>query len=396
MFSKKVQAISPSPTLAIDAKAKQMKADGIDVIGFGAGEPDFDTPVHIREAAIKAINDGFTRYTPVAGSADLLEAICQKFRRDNGLQYEVKNIVVSNGAKHSLANAFAALLNPGDEVIVPAPYWVSYPEIVKMNDGVPVIVETVKENNFKITPKELQQALTDKTKAILLNSPNNPTGQVYNRAELEAIADFAVEHDLYVVSDEIYEKLIYGGEKHVSIASLGEAIKERTIIVNGVSKAYAMTGWRIGFTASTATLAKMMSSLQSHMASNANSIAQKATIAALSGPQDCVAEMRAAFAARRDAMVEKIAAISGLSCIEPLGAFYVFVDVSGMLGRSCRGRTIKTSDDFAAVLLEEKQVTVVPGTGFGAPEFIRLSYALSMEKMLEGLERIDAFVRSLE
>lgn len=395
MLSNKSLSISPSPTLAIDAKAKQMKSQGIDVIGFGAGEPDFDTPEHIKEAAIAAIRDGFTKYTPVAGALDLQKAICQKLLQDNGLTYQPAEIVVSNGAKHSLTNVFGALLNPGDEVIIPAPYWVSYSEIVKLNDGVPVIVPTKTENNFKITKEELAGALTQKTKVILLNSPNNPTGQVYSRVELHSVADFAVEHNLYVVSDEIYEKLIYGEHEHVSIASLNEKIKDLTIVVNGVSKSYSMTGWRIGYTASNAPIAKIMGSVQSHATSNANSIAQKAAVVALTGQQDCVEEMKAAFAKRRDAMVEKIVAIPGLSCIEPTGAFYVFMNVSSLFGKSHQDRAIDSSDTFAALLLESVNVAVVPGTGFGAPAYVRLSYALSMEQVMAGMNRIEQFIKGL-
>lgn len=395
MLSNKARSISPSPTLAIDAKAKQMKSDGVDVIGFGAGEPDFDTPEHIKEAAIRAIGEGFTKYTPVPGTLDLQKAICEKLHTDNGLDYKPADIVVSNGAKHSLTNVFTALLNPGDEVIIPAPFWVSYSEIVKLGDGVPVIVQTQPENHFKITARELQEALTPKTKAILINSPNNPTGQVYTREELQAVADFAVSNNLYVVSDEIYEKLIYGGLEHVSIASLNEQIKDLTIVVNGVSKTYSMTGWRIGYTASRPEIAKVMSSVQSHATSNANSIAQMATIAAISGPQDCVETMKAAFAERRDYMVDKIASIPGLTCIEPTGAFYVFLNVSGLFGRSYQGTAITTSDDFAALLLEHNQVAVVPGTGFGAPDYVRLSYALSMEQIKKGMDRIESFVQKL-
>ncbi|NLM51680.1 MAG: pyridoxal phosphate-dependent aminotransferase [Firmicutes bacterium] len=396
MFAKKAQAISPSPTLAIDAKAKQMKSEGIDIIGFGAGEPDFETPEHIKAAAIAAIEAGFTRYTPVAGMLDVRAAICEKLKRDNNLAYQETEIVVSNGAKHALTNAFAALLNPGDEVIIPAPFWVSYPEIVKLNDGVPVIVPTAAANDFKITVEDLQNAFTERTKVILLNSPNNPTGQIYTRQELQAIADFALQHNLYIVSDEIYEQLVYDQYQHVSIAALNPEIKARTIVVNGVSKTYAMTGWRIGFTASTAELAKIMSSVQSHTASNANSIAQKASIAALLGPQDCVVKMKAAFAKRRDYMVKKIATIDGLSCIEPKGAFYIFVDVSKLFGRKFNGQAINSSDDFASLLLEHAQVAVVPGTGFGAPDYIRLSYALALEQAKEGLERIEEFIGKLE
>ncbi|NLZ39629.1 MAG: pyridoxal phosphate-dependent aminotransferase [Firmicutes bacterium] len=396
MLAKKVQSISPSPTLAIDAKAKQMKKEGIDVIGFGVGEPDFDTPAHIKEAAVQAIKDNFTRYTPVAGCQELREAICQKLKNDNQLLYKPQEIVVSNGAKHSLSNAFAALLNPGDEVIIPAPYWVSYPEIIKINDGVPVIVATSAKHNFKITATEIAGALTSRTKAIILNSPNNPTGQVYTRRELEEIACLALEHNLYIVSDEIYEKLIYGQQPHISIAALGEEIKTRTIVVNGVSKTYAMTGWRIGYAAATAPIAKLMSNLQSHATSNANSIAQKAALAAILGPQDCVAQMKAAFAKRRDYMVQKIKSIPELNCIEPDGAFYVFVDVSKLFGRSYRGQQITDSMDFATLLLEKAQVALVPGTAFGAPNYVRLSYALSLEQAQEGMERIENFIKQLD
>lgn len=395
MLSNKAKSISPSPTLAIDAKAKQMKSEGVDVIGFGAGEPDFDTPDHIKEAAIEAIRAGFTKYTPVPGSPDLQQAICKKLLEENGLSYQPGDIVVSNGAKHSLTNVFAALLNPGDEVIIPAPYWVSYSEIVKLNDGIPVIVQTQADNHFKITAQELENAITPKTKAILINSPNNPTGQVYTRAELQAVADVAVAHNLYVVSDEIYEKLIYGDYEHVSIASLGEQIKDLTIVINGVSKTYSMTGWRIGYTASRSDIAKIMSSVQSHATSNPNSIAQKAAVAAIAGSQDCVTEMKKAFTDRRNYMVQKIATIPGLACIEPTGAFYVFMDVSSLFGRRHQDKAINSSDDFAAILLENSQVAVVPGTGFGAPAYVRLSYALSMEQVQTGMERIEAFVNAL-
>lgn len=396
MLSRKSLQITPSPTLSIDALAKKLKSEGQDVIGFGAGEPDFDTPEHIKAAAIAAIREGYTKYTPTPGSLELQKAICQKLKADNNLDYEPGQIVVSNGAKHSLSNVFAALLNPGDEVLIPAPFWVSYPEIVKLNDGVPVTVPTAAENNFKATPADLKRCLSEKTKAIIINSPCNPTGQVYSREELQAVAEFAVEHNLYVVSDEIYEKLIYGDSRHVSIASFGESIKNLTIIVNGVSKTYAMTGWRIGYTASAPEIAKVMGSIQSHATSNANSIAQKAAVAALTGPQDCVAEMNAAFAARRRYMLDRIAKIKGLSCIKPEGAFYLFVNVSGVFGKHYNGKPIATSDDFATVLLKEKLVATVPGTGFAAPDYIRLSYALSMENIEKGLDRIESFVNELK
>jgi len=395
LLSAKALAISPSPTLTIDAKAKQLKSEGVDVIGFGAGEPDFDTPSHIKEAAIAAIRAGHTKYTPAQGTPELQKAVCHKLLTDNGLSYNPDQVVISNGAKHSLSNVFAALLNPGDEVLIPSPFWVSYPEIVRLNDGVPVSVPTGAAGGFKASAAGLARFLSKKTKALVLNSPNNPTGQVYSQEELQEIADFAVAHSLFVVSDEIYEPLIYSGQTHMSIASLGEKIKELTIVVNGVSKTYAMTGWRIGYTASSREIAKVMGNVQSHATSNPNSIAQKATVAALLGPQDCVAEMKAAFARRRDYMVEKIRLIPGLSFIVPAGAFYVFMDVSGLFGRICCGRTMASGDDFAALLLEHAQVAVVPGTGFGAPAYVRLSYALSMEQIEKGLKRIDAFVQAL-
>jgi aspartate aminotransferase len=395
MLSTKAQSIGPSPTLAIDAKAKLMKSQGIDVIGFGAGEPDFDTPEHIKEAGIAAVRQGFTKYTPVAGALDLQQAICDKLKSDNGLMYEPTQIVVSNGAKHSLTNVFAALLNPGDEVIIPAPFWVSYSEIVKLNDGIPVIVPTSEENHFKATRAELAAALTPNTKALIINSPNNPTGQVYTREELQALADFAVANQLYVISDEIYEKLIYGDYEHVSIASLGDDIKDLTIVVNGVSKTYSMTGWRIGYTASRPDIAKIMGSVQSHATSNPNSIAQKAAIAALQGPQDCVDTMKAAFTERRDYMVKKIASIPGLSCIEPVGAFYVFMNAVSIFNRSYGDQVIDSSNSFAALLLEHAKVAVVPGTGFGAPDYVRLSYALSLDDIKTGMERIEAFINQL-
>lgn len=329
-LSNKVMDITPSSTLAITAKAKQMKAEGIDVVGFGAGEPDFDTPDHIKKAAIEAIEDGFTKYTPAAGTLELKKAICDKFKTENGLEYKLNQIVISNGAKHSLTNTFMAILNPGDEVIIPAPFWLSYPQMVKLSDGVPVIAYTKKENNFKITIEELDEVITGRTKALIINSPSNPTGVVYSEEELRAIADFAVKHDLYVVSDEIYEKLIYDGTKHISIASFNEEIYKRTIVINGVSKSYSMTGWRIGYLAAPEDVAKAISNMQSHATSNPNSIAQKATLAALTGSQACVEEMRKEFEIRRNYMVERLSQISFFSIIEPKGAFYVVIDLSNI------------------------------------------------------------------
>ena len=391
MISKKALSIAPSPTLAIDTKFKQMKADGIDVVGFGAGEPDFDTPKHICDAAVKAIMEGKTRYTPAAGTLPLRKAVCDKFLKENGLSYEPTQIVVSNGAKHSLVNVFMAICNPGDEVIIPAPFWVSYPEMVKIADGVPVVLMTKEENGFKTTAKELEAAITPKTRAIVLNSPSNPTGMVYTADELKEIAEVAVRHNVYVVSDEIYEHLIYEG-KHTSIASFGEKIKDLTIIVNGVSKTYAMTGWRIGFTASNSALAKAMSSVQSHATSNPNSIAQEATIAALEGGLECVEEMKKEFVKRRDYMVERINNIPGVSCLKPNGAFYIMMNIKGIIGTTLYGREIKSADDFADMFLDIAKVAVVPGTGFEAPEYVRWSYATSMDNCREGLDRLERFL----
>ena len=392
-LSNKFKSISPSPTLVIDSKFKQMKADGLDVVGFGAGEPDFDTPKHIKDAAIKAIMDGKTKYTPASGTIELKKAICDKLQRDNGLSYDVSNIVVSNGAKHSLINVFGAILNPGDEVIIPAPYWVSYPEMVKYNDGVPVVIFTTEENDFKFSAKQFREAITPKTKAIVLNSPSNPTGMVYTREELEEIAAVAVENNIYVVSDEIYEYLIYDGEKHTSIASFNDKIKDLTIIVNGVSKTYAMTGWRIGYTASNAQIAKAMSNVQSHTTSNPNSIAQAATVAALTGPTDELEVMINAFDERRKYMVERINSVDGVSCLTPKGAFYVMMNISKLKGKTICGKLIESADDFAEVFLEKELVAVVPGNGFDAPDYVRWSYATSLENIKEGIDRLENLLK---
>jgi aspartate aminotransferase len=395
MLAKKGLAVSPSPTLVIDSKAKEMKSQGIDVISFGAGEPDFDTPVHIREAAIAAIHEGHTRYTPAAGTQELKAAICRKLERENGLHYSPAQIVVSNGAKHSLSNIFTAILNPGDEVMIPVPYWVSYPELVKLNDGIPVPVETLEANAFKVTIPDLKKAWSPKSKALVLNSPSNPTGQIYSKEELEMIGYFCYEHEIFIIADEIYEKLIYGDIQSPSIASLGEYIKKWSIIVNGVSKSYAMTGWRIGYTASSLEVAKVMAAIQSHATSNPNSIAQKAAIAALDGSQDCVAEMVKAFDERRKFMFKRITGMPYLTALEPQGAFYVFVNMAGVIGKTFEGEVVQSSDDFAAKLLDSQKVAVVPGTGFGAPLYFRLSYATSMDNIVAGLERIDAFLQKL-
>lgn len=393
MISKKAQSISSSPTLAIDSKFKAMKANGEDVVGFGAGEPDFDTPKHIKNAAINAINEGKTKYTPAAGTLELRKAVAEKFKRENGLDYTAANIVVSNGAKHSLVNAFMAVCDAGDEVIIPAPYWVSYPEMVKIADGVPVIVHTKAENGFKATAEELAAAVTDKTKAIVLNSPSNPTGMVYTEEELRAIADLAVEKNLFVISDEIYEHLIYEG-KAVSIASFNDKIKDLTIIVNGVSKTYAMTGWRIGYTASNESIAKVMSNIQSHATSNPNSIAQAAAVAALDGGLECVEEMKKHFVERRNYMVDAINAIDGISCEKPHGAFYVMMNISELFGKDLCGYRISDADSFAEALLEKAKVALVPGTGFEAPDYVRWSYATSLDNIKEGISRLEKFLNN--
>ena len=395
-FSNKFKKIAPSPTLAIDAKFKQMKAEGMNVVGFGAGEPDFDTPSHIKQAAIDAIMSGKTKYTPASGTIQLKQAICEKFKNDNGLEYAPENIVVSNGAKHSLINAFGAILNPGDEVIIPAPYWVSYPEMVKYNDGVPVILYTEEKNEFKFSPEELEAAITPKTKALVLNTPCNPTGMVYEEDELRAIADIAVKHGIYVISDEIYEHLIYNGKVHKSIASFNEQIKDQTIIINGVSKTYAMTGWRIGFTASNAKIAKLMSNVQSHSTSNPNSIAQEATIAALTGPKDELEMMIKEFDSRRQYMVERINNVEGVSCKAPNGAFYVMMNIEKLIGKTVKGKLIQSADDFSEVFLSEELVAVVSGVGFEAPNFVRWSYATSKENIKEGIDRLERLLSDVK
>lgn len=394
-ISQRCQRVTGSLTLAIDAKAKEMKQKGIDVVGFGAGEPDFDTPEHIRKAAKDALDLGKTRYTPAAGMPELRQAICDKLKRDNGLDYVPQQIVVSNGAKHSLFNSFQALLEERDEVIVPGPYWVSYPEIVRMAGGVPVIVEGREENNFKPTIDDFRAAVTDKTRAVVINSPNNPNGFVFTREELQAIGDLAIEKDLSIVSDEIYEFLVYDGAEHISIASLSPEIKERTIVINGMSKAYAMTGWRIGYTASPLNAAKAMTNFQSHSTSCPNSIAQYAALTALSGPDDQLKSMVAEFDRRRRRIVELINEIPGLSCKPPKGAFYVMMNISGVFGKRYNGAPIVDSMSFTQLLLDNSHVAVVPGAGFGADAYVRLSYATSMENIEKGLARIKEFVGKL-
>ena len=394
-LSRKAAQVKPSSTLAITAKAKELKAEGIDVVGFGAGEPDFNTPENINEAAIAAIKSGFTKYTPASGIAELKKAVSRKFEEFNGLHYGTDQIVISNGGKHSLTNVFQAIMNPGDEVIIPAPYWLTYPEIVKLCDGVPVYVYGTKDFGYKVTARQIENVVTDKTKAVILNTPNNPTGMVYSEGELRAIADVAVKKDIYVVADEMYENLIYGDKKHVSIASLGEEIYKRTITCSGLSKSYSMTGWRIGYTGSSVEIAKLMGSIQSHQTSNPNSIAQKAALEALRGPQDVVTAMREEFDQRRKYMYERVSQMPLVDALEPEGAFYTFVDFTDVLEKSYKGVRIGTASRVAEILIEDYKVAVVPCQDFGFDNFVRLSYAISMENIKKGLDRIEEFVSSL-
>ena len=393
-LSNKAQAVKPSSTLAITAKAKELMSKGIDVVGFGAGEPDFNTPDNICDAAIKAIHDGFTKYTPAEGTLELRKAVCDKFLSFNKISYEPGQIVVSNGGKHSLTNVFEAICNPGDEVIILSPYWLSYPEIVKLADGVPVFVRGEKSNNYKVTAAQIEAACTEKTKALILNSPSNPSGMIYTREELEAIAEVAVRKDFYVVSDEMYEHLIYEGEA-ISIASLGEEIYKRTITCSGVAKSYSMTGWRIGFIGSSKEIAKLMASVQSHQTSNPNSIAQKAALEALTGPQESVSVMHAEFKKRRDFMVERIGGIENISALTPKGAFYMFVDISRLLDKEYKGEKVSNVDKLAKILIEDYNVAVIPCADFGFADHIRLSYAISMEQIEKGLDRIEKLVEEL-
>ena len=395
-LSKKANSISPSITLEITGKANELKAQGVNVMSFAAGEPDFNTPRNIIEAAIKAMDDGYTKYTKTSGIVELRKAICKKLHQENNLNYSQEQIVVSTGAKQCLANTFLAILNKGDEVILQNPCWVSYTELIKLADGVPVIVNCDENDGYKLSAKNIEKAVTSKTKAILLNSPHNPTGIVYNKNELEEIAQIAKKYNLIIISDEIYEKLIYDGEEHVSIASLSEDAYERTIVINGLSKTYAMTGWRVGYTASSTKLAKVMSSVQSHMTSNVCSISQYAALEALTGPQDSINMMKNAFEERRNFMMKKLEGIDEVSFIKPQGAFYIMVDITYFIGKSINGIKINNSIEFAKILLEEEKVAVIPGAAFGLENFIRLSYATSMEVIEEGLDRIKSFLGKLK
>lgn len=395
-LSRRVQKIKPSPTLEITAKAKAMKAQGIDVVGFGAGEPDFDTPQNIKQAAIRAIEEGFTKYTAVGGIDELKDSIIEKLKRDNNLTYTREEILVSCGGKHSLYNIAQALLEKGDEVIIPAPYWVSYPDQILLNDAEPVIIKTTDKTGFKLKPSQLEGAITSKTKAFILNSPSNPTGAVYSEEELRQFQKILVKHKVICITDEIYEKIVYDNFNQVSIASLGEDIKKQTIIVNGASKAYSMTGWRMGFAAGPKDWIKAMTKVQGQVTSNVSSITQKACVEAYRGSQDAVIKMVQAFKKRRDYIVGRLNKIPQMTCTNPQGAFYVFPNIKELFGKKRpNGKVLSHSADFASYLLDDYKVAVVPGEGFGADGYMRLSYATSMENIEKGLDRIEEAVRSL-
>jgi aspartate aminotransferase len=387
--------LKPSPTLAINAKAKSMQAQGIHVISFGAGEPDFDTPENIKQAAKKALDEGFTKYTPVGGLDELKDAIIKKFQRESGLSYKRSEIIVSCGGKHSFYNLAQAIFDQEDEVIIPAPYWVSYPPMVALAGASPIIVETKEGDDFKITQENLKRAITSKTKALVINSPSNPTGSAYTKKELEKIAEMAILNNFFIISDEIYEKIVYDGFKFISIASLNEEMKKRTIIVHGVAKTYAMTGWRIGYTAGSEEIISAMNNIQSQSTSNPTSISQKASVEALIGPQDEVGKMVSAFLDRRNYIVNRLNKMEGVSCFKPIGAFYVFPNFSYYYGKSYQGKKIANSTNLADFFLDVARVAVVPGVEFGADPFERLSYATSMEDIQEGLDRIEESLKKL-
>lgn len=390
--SKIAEGVHASTTLAVDSLAKQMKEDGYDVIRFGTGEPDFNTPDNINMAAIAAICDGKTKYTPAAGIPALRKAIAKQLQDDCGLSYDYTQIVVASGAKHSVYIALAAITNPGDEIIIPAPFWVSYYEMVKMTGGVPVIVTAGEESGFKVTASQIEGAITDKTKCLMLNNPSNPTGMIYSKDELKSIAEVCVKHDLYILADEIYYKLIYDGIEFTSIASLGDEVKERCLLINGVSKSYAMTGWRIGYCAANKQLAKIMSNYLSHSTGAPSTISQWAAVEAINGPQKSCEEMRKAFEERRDYIVQRMNSIPGVSCIKPNGAFYVMMNIEKLIGRTLGGKLITNDDDFAVAFLESAYVATVPCSGFGMKNFIRWSYAASMDNIKEALDRLEKFL----
>lgn len=388
-IAKEIQA---STTMAIDSLFKQMKADGVDVIGFGAGEPDFNTPDEIKAAGIAAIEQNFTRYTPAAGTVELRQAVCDRMKADCGLSYKPNQVIATNGAKHAVYLALRALVNPGDEVILPAPYWVSYYELIKMVGGVPVVVTATEAEHFKLTPEKLAAAVTPKTKCLILNNPSNPTGMMYGEQELRALADVVVANDLYVISDEIYYGLVYDGKTFVSFAALSDEVWKRTVLINGVSKSYAMTGWRIGYACADDPIAKVMANYVSHSTGSASAISQKASVTALTAPQDKIEEMRKAFEERRNYIVKRMNSIPGVSCIRPEGAFYVMMNLEQLIGKTIHGVKITNDDVFADAFLKYGLVAVVPGSGFGAPNFVRWSYATSLENIKEGLDRLEKFL----
>ncbi|MFZ7943066.1 MULTISPECIES: pyridoxal phosphate-dependent aminotransferase [Bacillaceae] len=389
-LANRVMALTPSTTLAITAKANELKAQGENVIGLGAGEPDFNTPQYILDAATQSMNAGHTKYTPSAGLPALKQAIIKKFEQDQGLTYKLNEIIVGNGAKHVLYTLFQVLLNDGDEVIIPTPYWVSYPEQVKLAGGIPVYIEGQEQNQFKVSPEQLKQAITSKTKAVIINSPSNPTGVLYTAEELLELGKICLEKDILIVSDEIYEKLVYFGAKHVSIAELSPELKEQTIVINGVSKSHSMTGWRIGYAAGNKQLVEAMTNLASHSTSNPTTTAQYAAIAAYNGPQEPVEEMRLAFENRLEIIYDKLVAIPGFTCVKPQGAFYLYPNVK----QAAEMTGFKQVDDFVEALLVKAKVAVIPGSGFGTPDNIRLSYATSLENLEEAVSRIHQFVKS--
>ncbi len=383
-ISARASGVTPSLTLAIDAKAKQLKAEGLDVVGFGAGEPDFDTPQHIKEAAWKALSSGFTKYTPSSGLLALRQAVVEKFKKDNGIEFEPNQIIISNGGKHACFNAIMATCQKNDEVIIPSPYWVSYPEMVKIADAIPIFVQTTEEEEFKITPEKLEKAITPRTRLLILNSPNNPTGTVYSADELKALGEVCIKHGILIMSDEIYEKLVYDNTAYTSIASISPEIKAHTIIVHGLSKAYSMTGWRIGIIAAPLPIAKVIAAVQSHSTSNPVSFAQMGAIEALTGPQDHLSVWIQEYSRRRSYAWKKLSSIPGISCVNAKGAFYLFPNIS---------KTGFKSVEFAARLLEEERVAVVPGIAFGSDDNVRISYAISMEQIIKGLDRIEHFCK---
>lgn len=388
-FAKRIHKIKPSPTIAITSKAKQMKAEGIDVIGFGAGEPDFDTPEPIKEAAIQSLREGKTKYTDVGGIRELKDAIIEKFKRDNALTYTRDQILVSVGGKHALYNIAQVLFEEGDEVLIPAPYWVSYPDQILLNGATPVFLQTKEENGFCLAPSELEKHISKKTKALILNSPSNPTGSAYSREQLKALAAVLIRHQVLCISDEIYEKILYDHFTFTSIASLSQEMQNLTIVVNGVSKAYSMTGWRMGYAAGPQYIIEAMTMIQGQVTTNINAMTQWASVEALNGSQDFLKEWVQSFQERRDYILGRFLKIPGVSCFKPQGAFYVFPNVSRYLGRKFNGKSIETDNDLANYLLDEAKVAVVAGSGFGSPGFIRLSYATSMEQIRKGLDRIE-------